>query len=151
MPSPDKLKVLLVDDSEATNTLITALLQRDYSIDIATDGVEAIEKLKTGNYAAVLLDLRMPHKDGFEVLEFVGNDVEALKRVIIVTASLTPKDLDRVRKYSVFSIVAKPFEVEHLLNTVHACTGRRGGNTLGNVFSAGTMLLIAQILRHRMM
>src|SRR4051794_34046846 len=71
MPKADKPFVLLVDDNEATCTLINAVLQRDFAVDVAGDGTEAIEKLRTIRYAAILLDLRMPPPDGFAVLEFL--------------------------------------------------------------------------------
>src|SRR5436190_952284 len=71
MSRVEKPRVLLADDNEATCTLITALLYRDFEVEVAIDGREAIEYLRTRKYAALLLDLRMPHTDGFAVLDFL--------------------------------------------------------------------------------
>src|SRR6476659_559018 len=56
MSKVEKPHVLLADDNEATCTLLTALLQREFEVAIATDGNEAIERLRTRRYAALLLD-----------------------------------------------------------------------------------------------
>src|SRR5258708_23259558 len=71
MSRVEKPYVLLADDNEGTCTLITALLHRDYNVEVALDGQEAIDRLRTRKYAAILLDLRMPHTDAFAVLAFL--------------------------------------------------------------------------------
>ena len=68
MEHRDKPIVLLVDDNEPTCTLVTAILHKDYGVDAASDGVEAIEKLRTKVYGAVILDLLMPRVNGFETI-----------------------------------------------------------------------------------
>jgi chemosensory pili system protein ChpA (sensor histidine kinase/response regulator) len=102
MPNTEKQVVLLVDDNEATRTLVIALLQRDFRVEVATDGTEAIEKLRTNHYASVLLDLRMPQPDGFAVLEFLKtNAPERLRTVLVVTAMLTRNELERAKSFGV--------------------------------------------------
>lgn len=146
----EKPYVLVVDDNEATITLITALLQRDYSVDPARDGGEAIEKLRTKSYAAILLDLRMPPPDGFEVLDFLSENHPAMvPRVLVVTASLTPSEVARARTYGVCDVISKPFEIETLLSAVKRCTGPTDPPVLGGVFSSGVIFLLADFLRTR--
>ena len=148
MARTDQPYVLLIDDNEATGALIKAIL-REYQVEIASDGAEAIERLKTTSYAAVLLDIRMPNVDGFGVLDFLSaNHPEVLRCVIVLTAAVTAADLSKVREYPIAAIVTKPFEVETILNTVRACVGNSGGS-LGNVLSSGMILLIADLLRQR--
>lgn len=145
--------VLLVDDNEATCTLVTALLRRDFHVETCGDGAEAIENLKTRQYAAVLLDLRMPNIDGFGVLEFLKqNSPQTVRRTIILTASLTPAEIARARTYDIFCVVSKPFEVEVLLAAVKQCASHEG-TSLGNVFATGgpVILLLADLLRQRWM
>src|SRR6266571_1473835 len=98
MANAEKRSVLLVDDNEATRTLITAILQRDFHVDTAMDGMDAIERLKTNQYASILLDLRMPQYDGFSVLDFLkANNPEKLRTVLVVTALLTKSEIDRAK------------------------------------------------------
>jgi CheY-like chemotaxis protein len=149
MSQIEKPGVLLVDDNEATCTLVTAILQRDYHVDIAGEGNEALELIKTRNYAAILLDLRMPGMDGFGVLETLQKDSpHLLKRVLVVTASLAAKDMARLKAYRVCGVVAKPFEVETLLTAVRHCADETGEPLqIKHFFSSGVLLLVADLLR----
>ena len=145
----EKPYVLLVDDNEATSALVTALLQREFAIETATDGYAAIEQLKTRRYDAILLDLRMPQLDGFGVLEHLQeHSPETLRRVLIVSAALGEREVERLRDYDVCGVIRKPFEVEALLDAVKTCAGMHGGG-LGNVLCTSTpvILLIADLLR----
>jgi len=151
MSRPEKPFVLLADDNEATCTLVTAILHREFVVEIAGDGSEALEKLKTGNYGAVLLDLRMPNVDGFGVLEFLKTSrPEMMRNVIVLTAALSRGEIERVKSYDICGIIAKPFEVETLLAAVKQCVDP-GGPRLGGVFSSGVMLLLADLLRQKWM
>jgi len=150
MSNAEKPSVLLVDDNQATCTLITAILHRDFSVETAGDGMEAIEKLRIKQYAVILLDLRMPQFDGFSVLDFLkANNPDMLRSVLIVTAVLTRKEIERAKSYGVCGIITKPFDVETLLEAVKQCVGDRG--TLGpTVFCSPMILLIADLLRQRL-
>src|SRR5436305_15286258 len=98
MSNAEKRSVLLVEDNEATGTLITAILQRDFHVDTAIDGMDAIERLRTNQYASILLDLRMPQYDGFAVLDFLkANAPDMLRSVLVVTALLTKTETDRAK------------------------------------------------------
>ena len=151
MPNIEKPYVLFVDDNEATCTLVTALLHRDFEVEAVTDAREAIENLRTRHYAAILLDLRMPNVDGFAVLDFLKeHSPEAIKRVLIVTASVRDTDLARARDYDIHGVILKPFEVETLLATVKRCANLGEGSAL-NAFAGPVILLIAEVLRQRLM
>lgn len=152
MTRAEKLYVLLVDDNEATCTLVTALLQREFVVETAGDGVEAIERLRTRSYAAIILDLRMPVMDGFGVLEYLrANKPEVLRSVLILTAALSEREISRVRQYDVCGIVAKPFDVDTLLAAVKQCAGDDSGLPFGRFFlSNGMILLLAEVLRQRL-
>jgi CheY-like chemotaxis protein len=145
----EKPFVLLADDNEATCTLITALLQGDFVVDVASDGGEAIEKLKSRQYAVILLDLLMPFVDGFAVLDFLKeNRPDLLGRVLVVTASLSSKQMQRVREYAVFGVIPKPFEVDTLYNTVRQCAGDANRPPLrGPLLSSGMILLLGELLK----
>jgi CheY-like chemotaxis protein len=138
-----------VDDNEATCTLVTALLQGDFLVETANDGNEAIEKLKSRQYAVILLDLFMPHADGYTVLDFlVAERPDVLKRVLVVTAALSPRDMQRLRAYDICAVIAKPFEVESLVAAVKQCVGDDDSPAMrGPLLSSGMILLLADLLR----
>lgn len=128
---------------------MTALLQRDFVVDVALDGMEAIGKLRTKTYGAVILDLLMPHLDGFGVLDFLrDNNPPMLKKVLVVTAALASADVKRVHEYEVCALISKPFEVETLLATVRHCTDSPASSR-GTFLSSGVILLLADLLRQR--
>jgi DNA-binding response OmpR family regulator len=152
MSKVEKPFVLIVDDNEATLTLLTALLQREFAVDLARDGQEAIDKLRTKNYGAALLDLRMPVIDGFAVLDFLKEErAEMIRRVIVVTAALTKSELSRVNQYEICGVIPKPFEVETLLAAVKECVGPDNANAIGRFFSSSVILLLADLLRQRLL
>jgi CheY-like chemotaxis protein len=145
----EKPFVLLADDNEATCTLLTALLQGDFVIHVATDGREAIEKLKGRQYAAVLLDLLMPFVDGYDVLDYVRAErPELLSRTLVVTASLATREMQKLSTYEVAGVIAKPFEVDVLLHAVRRCAGVSGSSMRrGPMISSGMLLLLAEVLK----
>jgi CheY-like chemotaxis protein len=154
MSRVEKPSVLLADDNEATCTLLTALLHRDFNVEAALDGAEAIERLRTRRYAVVLLDLRMPQADGFAVLDFLKEQQPAmLPRVLVVTAAVSARDLQRAAAYGLCGVITKPFEVESLLATVKKCASVDDGNPLGPMLcsSGPVILLLADLLRQRLM
>ncbi|HET7710445.1 MAG TPA: response regulator [Thermoanaerobaculia bacterium] len=145
-------KVLVVDDNEATCTLLVALLHNDFDVEVRHDGREAMEDLGRSPYDAVLLDLRMPRVDGYDVLEFIRlNHPAMLKKVLIVTAALGPRDVEKTRSYNVFALIPKPFDVEILLQSVKQCTGWKSTTISLGLLGGGVVLLFEQILRNRWM
>jgi CheY-like chemotaxis protein len=153
MNRAEKPLVLLVDDNEATCTLVTALLQREFAVESALDGQEALDRLRTKRYAAILLDLRMPQPDGYAILDFLAtNRPEAMKNVIVVSAALSPREMERLRHYDVCGIIPKPFEIEGLLQAVKDCTNVNDTPVMGpgNLISGSMILLLSEWLLRRM-
>ncbi len=142
--------VLVVDDNEETCTLVRALLRREFFVETAQEGAEAIEQLRTKSYAAVLLDLRMPNIDGFGVLDHLSvHRPEMMRRVIVLTASLSAGEVQRVGTYAVGALIAKPFDVDVLLSAVRR-SASSGEFPLTPLISAGMLLVLARLLRDRL-
>lgn len=145
----EKPRVLVADDNEATCTLLTALLRNDFVVETANDGLEAIEKLKSRQYAAILLDLLMPGADGYAALDYLQAEApHLLRRVVVVTAALSPRDLDRMSSYATCAIVRKPFEVDVLRETVRRCAGFTGREVFhpAPLIAGGMLLLLADLI-----
>jgi DNA-binding response OmpR family regulator len=154
MTKSEKPYVLLVDDNEATSTLVTALLLREFEVETAGDSAEAIESLKTRQYAAVLLDLRIPNGGWSAVLDFLEeHSPETMKTVLILTSSLRSQDLVLARKYAICGVLTKPFEVESFLAAVKQCARLGDGGRLGNVLATGgpVILLLTEVLKRQLM
>jgi DNA-binding response OmpR family regulator len=114
--------VLVVDDDPGVRGLLSALLvQRGWKHDAVADGRTAIDKLRRGSYAAVLLDLMLPEETGFEVLRFIRAErPHQLPRVIVITAcsNATLRDFD---SSGLRQLIRKPFDIHELCDTVATC------------------------------
>lgn len=117
-------RVLVVDDSQDVR-LITriALETAGYEVDEAADGAEACATLEAAAPDAVLLDLRMPGVDGWEVLERLRSRPHLTGvPVVIFTAHATVGDDPRLRPRE--WVLTKPFRQAELLRTIEsALTG----------------------------
>jgi putative two-component system response regulator len=142
--------VLVADDNEATCTLITALLHHDFVVETASDGTAAIARLKSRQYAAVILDLLMPVADGYAVLDFLRmHRDDLLPRIIVITASVGRREMERVASYGVHRVMPKPFEVDALHATVKEIAGSTDAFNAGGgaLISTGMILMLADLLR----
>ena len=93
-------KILFIEDEEILIDLLQKKLgQAGYNVDIARDGEEGLKKMKEDKPELILLDIIMPKKGGFEVMEDMGKDPE-LKDipVIIISNSGQPVEIDRAQK-----------------------------------------------------
>lgn len=105
------MHILLVDDDRFFQKFYTVKLRENgFTVDTASDGEEALEKIKTLNPELLLLDLIMPKKDGFEVLKALSADGTLLKIPVLVFSSLgQEKDVERAIKLGAKSVVNKSY------------------------------------------
>jgi two-component system chemotaxis response regulator CheY len=118
----NEIEVLVVDDDESIRTLLRKVLERErFGVDLARDGVEAIDRLDASRYDAVLLDLMMPRVDGFGVIDHLRrSSPDFLRRVIVMTAFASAA---RDRLQGSCAIISKPFELPELIATIRECAG----------------------------
>jgi DNA-binding response OmpR family regulator len=111
--------ILIVEDDEPTRVLITALCRRvGIDVEVAADGVHALDLIRRRPYAALLLDLMLPKMNGFELLREVRACAPAmLARTIIITAAsdLTLRDFDGG---GTLAMLRKPFDIADLLDAL---------------------------------
>jgi CheY-like chemotaxis protein len=108
------LPVLLVEDEPMITDRIEMALSATCSVVTVTDGDAAIQRLVTGQYDCILLDLMLPHLSGFDVLRHIMlRRPELLKRTFIMTAA-TDESLQFIDRSAVAGVLRKPFEVATL-------------------------------------
>jgi CheY-like chemotaxis protein len=117
--------VLIVEDDDGIRSLLVAVVERDgFRTKTAEDGGEALKVLGDGGAEpdVILLDLVMPHVDGFTVLEHLGkNSPHLLQRVIVLTAAGGPylhksREIERV-----WCVRRKPLEIADLRAQLLRC------------------------------
>ena len=132
MAQLDKSRVLVADDDVSIRQLVKTIVRREgIEVDDASDGFEAIEKLKTRSYAVILLDLMMPRIDGFGVIEYLRENPPPLKPVVLVITAYADQKFKDVDADIVAGVVRKPFESTERGNIVKLCiSGLSGGDLL---------------------
>lgn len=103
--------VLVVDDNENNRDLFMRQLQREgYTVTTASNGKDALEMVKTGDYELVLLDLKMPELDGYQVLEQLKRDEQWQHiPVIMISASDEIDQVVRCIEIGAEDFLPKPF------------------------------------------
>lgn len=120
----EKSRVLVVDDEEALRYLLsTELAAEGYEVETAGDGDEAIEAIKQKDYDVVLLDIKMPRVDGFEVLRFIKQNKPEIK-VIMLTAYADVKNAIEALKLGASDFVSKPYDLEDILTSINRALGK---------------------------
>ncbi len=115
---PEKNRILVVDDEEALRTVLsTELSSEGYEVSTAADGSEAIDLVKGNNFDLVLLDIKMPNVDGFEVLKYVKENKPDIK-VIMLTGFADLKNAIESKRLGAEDFVSKPYDLVDLLTTI---------------------------------
>jgi two-component system response regulator (stage 0 sporulation protein F) len=124
-PETSDLPILIVDDDEPTQKLIQALLVRfGYSSEVASNGREAIDRLRRNDYSIVILDLMMPTSSGQDVVDFMAAEARRIP-VVICTAAGVAKSM--VFDSSVVkAVVRKPFDIDQFIEIVNGLMTMRG-------------------------
>lgn len=114
----DKKKILVVDDEDALRTVLSSeLVGEGYEVETAADGDEAINVVQTKPFDLVLLDIKMPKVDGFEVLKFLKSKYPNVK-VIMLTGFADLKNAIESKKLGAEDFVSKPYDLVDLLTTI---------------------------------
>ena len=110
--------ILVVDDEDALRNVLSSELQSEgYSVVSAADGDEAITILQQKSFDLVLLDIKMPRVDGFEVLRFIKERF-AKTKVIMLTGFADLKNAIESKKLGAEDFVSKPYDLVDLLTTI---------------------------------
>jgi two-component system chemotaxis response regulator CheY len=108
-------KILIVDDSPVSRAIIKKCLPTGRNFDLfeAGDGKEGLEKFKEIQPDVTLLDLTMPVMDGFEALEEIKK-VDSNALVIVLTADIQQKTVDKVMALGAVTVAPKPPSAEKI-------------------------------------
>ena len=117
--------VLIVDDEERIRDIIKEYLDFEgYTYDEASNGMEAIEKIKENEYSVVILDIMMPKVDGFTVVR----EVRKFSQVPVIMLSARGEEYDKLFGFEmgVDDYITKPFSPKELVARVKAILKRSG-------------------------
>ncbi len=124
-----KPKVLVVDDEEALRFLLASELEAEaFEVLSAGDGDEAIDLVRKkseqgDHFDVVLLDIKMPRVDGFEVLKYVKGNIPETK-VIMLTAYADVKNAIESLRLGASDFVSKPYDLDDILTSINRALGK---------------------------
>jgi CheY-like chemotaxis protein len=111
-----RIRILVVDDEPLVARLIAETLEFEgYEVDTANNGREALEKIATGSYDAILSDLRMPELDGVGLYREIERQQPALlQRLAFVSGTMESPEYASLFEGSRAPVLSKPFAVTDL-------------------------------------
>lgn len=127
------VKILLVEDN-AFNQMVAIDTLTDLipelNIEVAENGLIAVEKVTSNNYDVVLMDIQMPEMDGFAATKKI-RELASEKRAIPImamTANVTPEEVSKCFECGMDAYISKPFETQDLLNKLGKLTTTKTKN-----------------------
>ena len=114
-----KISVLVSEDVDYNCSVLCEMIRKlGYeSIDTACDGEETIKKITSQNYQILLLDLKMPKLNGFDVIKYISDHNLSIE-IIAVTASILDEDKEKCRDLGIKYFISKPINIKELQETL---------------------------------
>ena len=114
--------VLVVDDSPSVRRVVGNMLkQHGWEVQMARDGVEALEMISRETPAAVLLDVEMPRMDGYELIATVrAQEQYRTLPLVMLTSRAAAKHQQRAMQLGASAYLIKPYQDDELLNTLNS-------------------------------
>jgi DNA-binding NtrC family response regulator len=107
--------ILIVEDKDSMAQMLRETLEAEgYCVALAGDGLDGIRQIRDSRYDLILTDLKLPRKDGIEVLKAARAENQ-LTPVIMMTAFGTVDTAVAAMKEGAFDFITKPFDTDHLL------------------------------------
>ena len=115
-------KILIIEDEESIRRVLKKVLideNQSFKIIEACDGVQAIDMVKSNKLDLILCDIKMPKKDGIEVLQFLMSDYPEIP-VIMISGHGDLETAVESMRLGAFDYISKPPDLNRLLNSVRA-------------------------------
>jgi len=114
--------ILVVDDSPSVRRVVGNMLrQHGWEVQLARDGVEALEMISNETPAGVLLDIEMPRMDGYELVATVrAQEQYRTLPIVILTSRAAAKHQQRAMQLGASAYVVKPYQDEELINILNS-------------------------------
>jgi CheY-like chemotaxis protein len=114
------LQILLVEDNSFNQLIATTVLERlGYQIDLAKNGVEALQAVQTNDYDLILMDIQMPEMDGLMATKLIRQNPEnSHLRIVAMTANVLPEDRQACFDAGMDDYISKPIDIQEIIQLV---------------------------------
>ena len=134
------MKILIIEDEYNLADAISSMLKKEkYSVNIETDGQTGLDEALTGIYDLIILDVMLPHKDGFEILKELKEE-DITSKVLMLTAKNTIDDKLVGFNNGADDYLTKPFHMEELMARVNVQL-RKNNNVSNDIMQLGDITL----------
>jgi len=114
-----KIKLLLVDDEkDFIESLAERLQLRDFDVKTALNGDDAIKLVNENEFDIIILDVKMPGKNGIDTLKEIKN-INQLSQVIMLTGHATVESAIQGMKLGAYDYIMKPTDAEELIKLIN--------------------------------
>lgn len=130
-------RILVVDDEEKIRLIIKKYAEFEgYEIDEASDGMEAVIKVRKEDYDLIIMDVMMPELDGFSAC----SQIRKIKQTPVIMLSARGEEYDKIHGFElgIDDYVVKPFSPRELMMRIKAVLSRRGSVSVDNNESTET-------------
>lgn len=118
-------RVLVVDDEEIIRKNLDYILRKEgYSVVMAANGAEALEKMETSNFDVVVTDIMMGNISGIDVLEKTKSKYPETEVVMVTAHASTDSAMETLKK-GAFRYIAKPFKIDEIRVTVKQAIAKK--------------------------
>ena len=108
-------KILVVEDNELNLKLMKDILEaQSYTVDVAIDGRDGLDKAIENDYALIILDIQMPVVSGYDFLR----EYDKSTPVIVVSACAMENEVNKAKELGCADYISKPVQLVEFLNTV---------------------------------
>lgn len=134
------MKILIIEDEYNLADAISSVLKlKNYSVEIIIDGELGLEEALTGIYDLIILDVMLPHKNGFEILKEL-RQAKINSKILMLTAKNTIDDKMIGFNNGADDYLTKPFHMEELTARVNVQL-RKNNNTSFDIIELGDIIL----------
>src|SRR5437016_8827234 len=129
MAARHPLLILLAEDNVVNQKLALRILQQmGYRVDLASNGIEAIESVERQTYDVVLMDVQMPEMDGMQAAQTITTRWPAQRRprIVAMTANAMQGDREACLAAGMDDYITKPIRVEALVDALQKISPRQG-------------------------
>lgn len=138
------MRLLIIEDNVSILEYMKSELEKNgFCIDIATTGGVGEEKAYINDYDLILLDLKLPDKNGNDIIEYLRNE-NINTPIIIISGCYDTKDILRSFNLGADDYIKKPFQIEELIARINAVIRRSCGKATSTI-SIGKLLIDTRI------
>ena len=122
-----QLNILLVEDDLLNAKLVSILFaQYGLTLQLAVNGAEAVEKIKTNNFDMVLMDMEMPVMNGYQATTIIRRQLKSSIPIIALTAHELPGEREKCLQSGMNEYICKPVDAAILFKTMYnvACNNK---------------------------